>query len=438
MARGGINGWFAPWRALIPLPCSVRFARLRKWGDAMTGMVVIGAGQAASQLVASLRSEGYAAPVTVVGDEAYPPYQRPPLSKKFLSGELDEERLFIRPPEFYAQANAALMLGVRATAVDLQAKTVALSSGETLAYETLAFTTGSRVRKLTVPGADLARIFYLRGIADVKAIQPHFEAGKRIVIVGGGYIGLEVAAVAAKRGLNVTVVEALERCLQRVTSKPMSDFFEGVHREAGVTILTSTGVHGFEPGPDGLIVVKTAGPDLEADLVVAGIGIVPEQEVALAAGLVCENGIVVDEFARASDPNVYAIGDCSNHPNPLLGRRLRLESVQNAIDQAKAAAAAICGKPRPYAEVPWFWSDQYDLKLQIAGLSMLGDDVVLRGDPATKKFAAFYLRGGAVAAVDAVNAAPEYMIGRMMIAQKKVVDPARLADLAVPMKALMA
>lgn len=403
----------------------------------MTGMVVIGAGQAASQLVASLRSDGYAAPITVIGDEPYPPYQRPPLSKKFLSGEMDEERLYIRPAEFYAQAGAALMLGVRATQVDLQARSVTLATGDRLAYETLAFTTGSRVRRLTTPGADLPGIFYLRGIADVKAIQPHFEAGKRIVIVGGGYIGLEVAAVAAKRGLNVTVVEALERCLQRVTSKLMSDFFEGVHREAGVTILTSTGVHGFKAGANGTVIVETAGPQLEADLVVAGIGILPEQEVAQAAGLVCENGIVVDEFARASDPNVYAIGDCSNHPNPLLGRRLRLESVQNAIDQAKAAAAAICGKPKPYAEVPWFWSDQYDLKLQIAGLSMLGDDLVVRGDPASRKFAAFYLRAGAVAAVDAVNAAPEYMIGRMMIAQKKVVDAARLADPSVPMKTLM-
>ena len=404
----------------------------------MAGTVIIGAGQAASQLVASLRTEGYAAPITVVGDEAYPPYQRPPLSKKFLSGELEEDRLFIRPLEFYAQANATLILNTRATAIDLDAKTVTLSDGASLSYETLAFTTGSRVRKLTVPGADLPGIYYLRGIADVQAIQPHFTAGKRLVVVGGGYIGLETAAVAAKRGLKVTVVEALERCLQRVTSQQISDFFEGVHRAEGVEILTRTGVHGFTQGPGGTVVVNTAGGDIEADLVIAGIGILPEQEVAQAAGLVCENGIVVDEFARASDPDVYAIGDCANHPNPLLGRRLRLESVQNAIDQAKAAALAITGKPRAYAEVPWFWSDQYDLKLQIAGLSAPGDEVVLRGDPATRKFAAFYLRDGHVAAVDAVNAAPEYMIGRMMIAQKKPAEAAKLADLSVPMKSFMA
>lgn len=401
-------------------------------------MVVIGAGQAASQLVASLRAEGYQPPITVIGDEAFPPYQRPPLSKKFLSGEMAEDRLYIKPPEFYAQANAALMLNVRATAVDLTAKTVTLADGAVLPYETLAFTTGSRVRKLTVPGADLPGIFFLRGIADVKAIQPHFEAGKRLVVVGGGYIGLETAAVAAKRGLKVTVVEALERCLQRVTSQQISDFFEGVHRAEGVTILTRTGVHGFDKAADGSLVVHTANGDIDADLVIAGIGILPEQEVAQAAGLVCENGIVVDEYARASDPNVYAIGDCANHPNPLLGRRLRLESVQNAIDQAKAAALSIVGRPKIYAEVPWFWSDQYDLKLQIAGISAPGDEVVVRGDPATRKFAVFYLRDGHVAAVDAVNAVPEYMIGRQLIAQKKPADPAKLADPAVPMKSFTA
>ncbi len=404
----------------------------------MSGMVMIGAGQAASQLAASLRQEGYQGAITVIGDEAFPPYQRPPLSKKFLSGEMEEERLYIRPPEFYAQANATLILNARAEKVDLEAKTVTLGDGAVVPYETLAFTTGSRVRKLTVPGADLAGIFYLRGIADVKAIQPHFQAGKRLVVVGGGYIGLETAAVAAKRGLKVTVVEALERCLQRVTSKQISDFFEGVHRAAGVEILTRTGVHGFERASDGALLVKTANGEIAADLVIAGIGILPEQEVAQAAGLVCDNGIVVDEYARASDPNVYAIGDCANHPNPLLGRRLRLESVQNAIDQAKAAALAIVGRPKIYAEVPWFWSDQYDLKLQIAGISAPGDDIVVRGDPETRKFAVFYIRDGHVAAVDAVNAVPEYMIGRQLIAQKKPVDAESLADLAVPMKSFTA
>jgi len=404
----------------------------------MSGTVVIGAGQAASQLVASLRTEGYAAPITLVGDEAYPPYQRPPLSKKFLSGEMEEDRLFIRPPEFYAAANATLILKTRATAVDLAAKSVSLSDGRMLPYETLALTTGSRVRKLTVPGADLPGIFYLRGIDDVKAIQPHFVAGKRLVVVGGGYIGLETAAVAARRGLRVTIVEALERCLQRVTSQQISDFFEGIHRAEGVTILTRTGVHGFKQGLGSTLIVETAGGEIEADLVIAGIGILPEQALAQAAGLACENGIVVDEFARTSDADVYAIGDCANHPNPLLGRRLRLESVQNAIDQAKAAALAITGKPKPYAEVPWFWSDQYDLKLQIAGISAPGDTVILRGDPSLRKFAAFYLRDGHVAAVDAVNAVPEYMVGRQMIAQKKTVDPAQLADPTIPMKSLMA
>ncbi len=404
----------------------------------MAGTVVIGAGQAASQLVTSLRAEGYTQPIALIGDEPYPPYQRPPLSKKFLSGELSEERLYIKPLEFYAQAGATLHLGQRVGAVSLADKAVTLGGGETLAYDTLMFATGSRVRRLTVPGSDLPGIFYVRGMDDVKALQPSFQPGRRLVVVGGGYIGLEVAAVAVKHGLVVTVVEAMERCLQRVTSAFMSDFFQGVHRAAGVRILTQTGVTGFEQAPDGGLIVKTANGGLPADLVVAGIGIIPEQDVAKAAGIVCENGIVVDEYARTSDPDVYAAGDCASHPNALLGRRLRLESVQNAIDQAKAAALAIVGRPKPYAEVPWFWSDQYDLKLQIAGLSDPGDEVVVRGDPAARRFAAFYLRDGVVAAVDAVNAVPEYMIGRMMIAQKKAVSPARLADPSITMKDLMA
>lgn len=403
----------------------------------MAGTVVIGAGQAAAQLVASLRSDGYEAPITVIGAEAYPPYQRPPLSKKFLSGEIDEDRLFIRPLEFYAQAKTTLMLSTTATAVDLNARSVTLSNGDTIAYETLAFCTGSKVRKLTVPGADLPNIFYLRGIEDVKAIKPFFGSGKRMVIVGGGYIGLETAAVAVKHGLKVTVVEALERCLQRVTSEFMSNFFQDVHRKAGVEILTSTGVHGFEAGPNGSLVVKTSGPDIEADIVVAGIGILPDCEVALAAGLVCDNGIVVDAHAKASDPHVYAMGDCANHPNAMLGRRLRGESVGSAIELAKIASASICGKQGPAFEVPWFWSDQYDLKLQIAGISALGDQIVVRGDVEGRKFAVFYLRDGVMAAVDAVNAAPEYMIGRMLIGKRAHVDPAKLADAAVPMKSLM-
>ena len=403
----------------------------------MAGTVVIGAGQAASQLVATLRAEGYAAPIAVIGDEPYPPYQRPPLSKKFLAGELTEDRLYIKPPEFYEQAGAMLKLGVSAVAVDRAAKTVTLSDGAALGYDSLVFATGSRVRKLTVPGSDLPGIHYLRGIDDVKAIQPHFHAGKRMVVVGGGYIGLETAAVAAKRALAVTVVEAMERCLQRVTSPLMSAFFQTLHRAEGVVIQTETGVTGFEASPGGGLVVKTTKGEIACDFVVAGIGILPGQELAAACGIVCDNGIVVDEFARTSDPNVYAAGDCANLPSKLMGRRLRLESVHNAIEQAKTAALSIAGKPKAYDDVPWFWSDQYDIKLQIAGLSAPGDTVVVRGDPASRKFAAFYLRDGVVAAVDAVNAAPEYMIGRMMIAQKKAVDPGRLADPATPMKSLM-
>lgn len=401
----------------------------------MTGVVIAGAGQAAAQLAFSLRAEGYGGPITIVGDEPYPPYQRPPLSKKFLMGEMDEERLLIRPEAWYAQAGVTLRLGRRVTAIDRALKHAVLDDGTALGYDMLALTTGSRVRKLTVPGAGHKAIHYLRGIDDVNAIRAGFQKGRHLAVIGAGYIGLEVAAVAARSGLQVTVIEAMSRCLQRVTSPPVSAFFQSVHEAEGVTFRFGTSVQGFSDASGRLTVETSAGP-LAADLAVAGIGILPEVELASAAGLAADNGITVDEFGRTLDSAIYAAGDCTNHPNALLGRRVRLESVQNAIDQAKAAAAAMAGKPRPYAEVPWFWSDQYDLKLQTAGLFAPDDQIVLRGAPQSRKFAAFYLRGGVVAAVDAVNAAPEYLTGRQWIAKGVRPDPAGLGDPAVPLKSL--
>lgn len=405
----------------------------------MSGPIVIaGAGQAGAQLVASLRTEGYEGPIVMVGDEPYVPYQRPPLSKAFLAGELAADRLFIRPAEFYAEAKCELMLGVSVTAIDRAKRKVTLGNGKTLDYEFLAITTGSRVRHVSLPGAELPGVHYLRGIADVEQLQSKLKAGLRLTVIGGGYIGLEVAAVARKHGLDVTVLEMAPRVMARGLSELVSHFFEAEHRKKGVVIHTGARVDGIVRDDDHLAVQTSVGP-VAADFVLIGVGVVPNVELALAAGLKVDNGIVVDEFARTSDPHIYAIGDCANSPCAFstLGRA-RPESVQNAIDQAKHAAMAMCGKPKPYAEVPWFWSDQYDLKLQIAGISMLGDEVVLRGDPATRKFAAFYLRDGLVAAVDAINAVPEYMVARTLIAQKKGVDAARLADLSVPMKAFLA
>ncbi len=398
----------------------------------MSGVVIVGAGQAGAQAAASLRAEGYGGPIALIGEEPHLPYQRPPLSKKFLAGELDAERLLIKPAEFYAQAAVDVRLETCATAIDRAGKAVICGEAR-VPYETLILATGGRVRRAQVAGAKLPGVHYMRGIDDVDGLRPGFLPGRRLVIVGAGYIGLEVAAVAVKAGLDVTVLEMAARPLARVTSPVMSAFFREVHEAAGVRFRFGAAVTALT-GSERVEGVALGEEIIPADLVLFGIGILPNVELARAADLAVSDGIDVDAFARTSDPSIYAAGDCTNHPNALLGRRLRLESVQNAIDQAKAAAAAIAGKPKPYAEVPWFWSDQYDLKLQMAGLSAPTDAVVLRGDPAARRFAAFYLRDGAVAAVDAVNAAPEYMIGRQLIARAAKVDPARLADLSVSMK----
>jgi 3-phenylpropionate/trans-cinnamate dioxygenase ferredoxin reductase subunit len=401
-------------------------------------VVVVGAGQAAAQLIASLRGDGFAGAITLIGEESYIPYQRPPLSKAFLAGELAADRLFIKPEEFYVGAQCALMLDMRATSIDRARKTVKLSDGREVPYTTLALTTGSRIRELPLPGAGLPGCYYLRGIADVERLQNLLKPGARVAIIGAGYIGLEVAAVARKRMLNVTVLEALPRVMARAACEPISAFYENEHRKAGVDIRCGIKIEAIVKDGDALA-VKTSSGNVPADFILIGIGILPNVELAAAAGLKVDNGIVVDQFARTEDPAIYAIGDCTNHPCAYaVGGRARLESVQNAIDQAKHAAATICGKPKPYNEVPWFWSDQYDLKLQIAGVAAPGDAVVLRGDPAARSFAAFRLRDGVIVAVEAVNAAPEYMMGRRLIAARARVAPDRLADKAVPMKEMTA
>lgn len=398
-------------------------------------IVIIGAGQSGAQAVATLRAEGFDGSIAIVGDEPFAPYQRPPLSKAYLMGTMERDRLFLKPDAFYADARCEMILGVAATAIDRAAKTVALSDGRTLSYDKLLLATGTRVRKIKCPGADLSGIHYLRGIADVDGLREVFLPGMKLAIVGGGYIGLEVAAVAAKRGFDVTVFEAMDRLMARAVSIPVSDFYEGVHRGAGVKLLLGTGVEAFE-GAGKLKAVRAGGTSYPADVALVGIGVVPNDDLARAAGLGCEDGVVVDANSNATgDPAVFAAGDCTRH----IGREgtaLRLECVQNAIDQAKHAAIAMTGKPSTYREVPWFWSDQYDLKLQIAGLARTGDRIVLRGDPNARKFAVFHLRDGAVVAVEAVNAAPEYLVGRKLIAEGAKIAPERLADLTIPMKSI--
>jgi len=399
----------------------------------MERIVIIGAGQAGAQAVASLRAEGFDGGLTLIGDEPFAPYQRPPLSKAYLSGAMERERLFLKAEAFYREPSCELLLGVTAVTVEREAKRVRLSDGRTLPYDKLLLATGSRVRRCTIPGCELPGIFYLRGIADVDAMRPHFISGARLAIVGAGYIGLEVAAVARKLGLEVTVFEALDRVMARAVSKPLSEFYERVHRDAGVRFLLNTPVEAFD-GTGKLVAVRAGSQRYEADFALVGIGIVPNVELAQEAGLACNDGVLVDQQCGCTiDPVIFAAGDCTQHLSRD-GKSVRLECVQNAIDQAKHAALAMVGKPAPYREVPWFWSDQYDLKLQIAGLGWPGDQLVLRGDPAARKFAVFHLRNGAVAAVEAVNAAPEYMIGRKLITEGIPVSPERLADTAIPMK----
>jgi len=395
-------------------------------------IVIIGAGQAGQQAVQSLRSEGFKGAITMVGDEAYPPYQRPPLSKAYLLGTFERPRLFLKPDAFYDEAGCELLLSTSAKAIHRAERTVELTDARLLAYDKLLLTTGARVRKLRCPGADLPGIHYLKTIADVDGLQSVFQSGKRIAIVGGGYIGLEVAAVGAKRGLNVTVFEAMDRLMARAVSPQLSAFYASEHEKAGVKLKLNTGVEGFE-GNGKVERIRAGGQAYETDIVLVGIGVIPCQELAEAAGLACTDGIMVDQNARTSDPHIWSAGDCTRHTGRE-GQEIRLECVQNAIDQAKHAAMAMTGKPKTYSEVPWFWSDQYDLKLQIAGLARPTDTLVQRGDPASRKFAVFHLRDGVVAAVEAVNAAPEYLIGKKMIAEGKSVAPEMLADLSIPMK----
>jgi 3-phenylpropionate/trans-cinnamate dioxygenase ferredoxin reductase subunit len=398
-------------------------------------IVIVGAGHAAGQAAASLRQEGFEDDIIIIGDEAHIPYQRPPLSKAYLSGEQGIERVYLRPEKFYEDKNVTVKTSTSVTAIDTAAHTVTTDQGETIGYDKLLLATGGRPRKLSIPGSDLTGIHYLRTIADVDAIRDEFAEGRRLVIVGGGYIGLEVASVAVKYGLEVHVLEMEERILQRVTTPQMSAYYHQLHGGRGVHIHTATMVTGFS-GDAAVDAVLCGDESIAADLVIVGIGIIPNVEVVQAAGIECENGIVVDDHCRTSAPDVYAAGDCTNHPNPLLDRRLRLESVPNAMEQARVAAANMVGGDKVYASIPWFWSDQYELKLQMVGFSADGDTQVVRGDMDANAFAVFYLKDGRVVAADAVNSPKEFMICKQLIGKK--VDAAVLQDPDSDLKALLA
>jgi 3-phenylpropionate/trans-cinnamate dioxygenase ferredoxin reductase subunit len=388
-------------------------------------LVIIGAGQAASQLMASLAQDGFQGEICLVGDEPHLPYQRPPLSKKFLAGELALDRLYVKPAAFYEKAGSRLLLGQRAERIDRAGRAVLLADGSRLPYSTLVLATGSRPRELPLPGA-----FYLRNIADVDAIRGQLAPGKSLVVIGGGYIGLELAAVAMKLGVAVTVLEQAPRLMARGVGPVVSQFYARLHGEEGVVIRTGAMVRGL----DGKRVV-CEGAQYDADIVVVGAGAVPNVELAREAGLAVEDGIVIDAQCRTDDASIYAIGDCASQHHDLAGRRLRLESVHNALEQARIAAAAICGRKPPAVQVPWFWTDQYDVKMQMAGLSAGHDLAVVRGDAERgRSFAVFYLREGTLIAVDAINRAPEFMMSKQLIAERAKIDPARLGDEGVAMK----
>jgi 3-phenylpropionate/trans-cinnamate dioxygenase ferredoxin reductase subunit len=398
-------------------------------------ILVVGAGQAAAQAIDTLRRKGFKGSLTLVGGEPHLPYQRPPLSKKYLSGALERDRLLIRPAHFYSEHGVDTRLGRRAERIDREARKVRLDDGSELGYDALLLTTGSRPRQILMQGAHLQGIHYLRYISDVDTIRAEMTPGKRLVIVGGGYIGLEVAATAREFGMEVTVLEMAERLMNRVTCGEVSAFYAAEHTKRGVRIVCNALVKMFD-GSDGRVraVVCEDGSEHPADIVLVGIGVVPEDQLAQAAGLECENGIRVDQHCRTSDPHIFAAGDCTNHPNIHYGRHVRLESVDNAFEQGASAALNILGTPTPHDKVPWFWSDQYDLKMIIVGLCQGHDATVLRGSPAARSFSVCYLWRGELIAIDTVNQPKDQMAARKLVAARARLDPAKLADGTIALK----
>ena len=406
--------------------------------ETQTRVVIAGAGHAGGSAAAMLRQLGFEGSITLIGEEPIPPYERPPLSKAWLKGEASAESLALRPAEFYATANIDIRLSTSVTAIDRAAKTVSLGTGETVPYDFLILALGARARRLDIPGIGLRGVLELRTAADADQLKAALGPGKRLAVVGGGYIGLEAAASARGLGAEAIIIERETRVLARVACQQLSDFFEAYHRAQGVTIEVSAGVAGLE-GTDGQVtgVRLTDGRLIPCDAALIGVGAVSNEEVARAAGLACDGGIVVDLSARTDDPSIFAIGDCTKRPLPLYDRTMRLESVPNALEQAKQAAAAIYGRPQPAPEVPWFWSDQYDIRLQIAGIPFDATQIVVRGDIAAGKFALFHLaEDGLVRAVEAVNASTEFMGGRRIIQRGKRLTPERIRDMAVTMQEL--
>ncbi|HEV8019265.1 MAG TPA: FAD-dependent oxidoreductase [Steroidobacteraceae bacterium] len=393
-------------------------------------IVIVGGGQAAVQALDTLRRKGYTGKLTLVGEEPWLPYQRPPLSKKYLAGSQERERLLIRPAQFFAEHDVHVHLGRRVTDLARRERHVRLDDGLVLPYDALLLATGSRPRRLPIPGSELAGVHYLRTIADADRIRSACTGGGRLLIIGGGYIGLEVAATTRELGMDVTVLEMADRVMNRVTCPEVSAFYSAAHRARGVHIRCNEVVralHGDETGRVRAVLTESGG-EYPADVVIVGVGVVPADELARASGLECENGVVTDGYCRTSDAAVYAAGDCASHLNRQYGRHLRLESVDNAFEQGTTVALNLLGSATVHDKVPWFWSDQFDLKLVIVGVALAYDQVIIRGAPASRSFSACYLRDGELIAIDTINAPKDQMAARKLIAVHARPDIERLGD----------
>ena len=398
-------------------------------------VVILGAGHAGGTAAALLRQYGHEGPITLVGEEPIPPYQRPPLSKAWLKGEADADALALKPLEFYAEHDIDFRPSTTALSLNRGARTVALSDGSQVTYDALILATGARAIALPIPGADLEGVMFLRTAADAEHLKATVGPGKKLAVVGGGYIGLEVAASGRALGAEVVVLEREERLLARVACEALSSFFKTYHERHGVAFELGATVTAFE-GRDGRVagVTLADGRTIACDAAVVGVGAAPNDEIARDSGLEVARGVVVDIEARTSDPAIFAIGDVAHRPMPIYGRMFRMESVPNALEGAKQAASAIVGRPPPPGETPWQWSDQYDLKLQIAGYAFDVDEILVRGDPATARFAVFHLKGDLVQSVEAINSPPEFMMGKQLIGGRRPIDKAKLADPSISMK----
>ena len=408
----------------------------------MTGphVVIVGAGHAGGSVAAFLRQFGFAGAITLIGAEPLPPYQRPPLSKAWLKGEASADDLLLKPAEWYAANGVDLRLSSPVAAIDLKTREVRLAGGHAVGFDKLVIATGARARTLPIAGADLYGVLSLRDAADAEALKTTLGPGRRLAVIGGGYVGLEAAASARALGAEAVVIEREARILARVACPELSDFFTARHRAEGVVIELSAQVEALVESEGRVSGVRLGdGRTIACEAALVGVGAIPNDDLAAAAGLACDGGVVVDAAARTSEADVFAVGDVTRRPLPHYDHRMfRLESVPNALEQARMAACAIVGRPLPAPETPWFWSDQYDLKLQIAGLPFEADQRVVRGDIAASRFAVFHLAEGRVRAVEAVNSPPDFMAGRQMIGRGVVMDAARLADMATPLKALLA